>query len=63
MHPDVAKKAIFCLNNYGLLHRGVEMGDAWSDFAGSMLVDDDVADDLRAKRMHALRRGRLITDD
>jgi len=63
MDPGVAKKAIFCLNNYGLLHRGVEMGDAWSDFAGSMLIDEAVADELRAKRMRSLRRGRLITDE
>eukprot|EP00966_Prymnesium_polylepis_P222242 5142040-Prymnesium_polylepis.1 len=38
------------------------MGDCMSDFSGSMLVDEDVADNLRAKRTHALRRGRLITD-
>lgn len=63
MRPEVARKAIFCLNNYGLLHRSVEMGDGLSDFAGSMMVEEDVADDLRAKRMRGLRRGKLITDD
>ena len=63
MHPEVAKKAIYCLNNYGLLKRDIDMGDAVNDFAGSMLVDETVADDLRAKRMHALRRGKMITDE
>ena len=34
MQPEVAKKAIFCLNNYCLLHRGLEMGDSLFDFSG-----------------------------
>ena len=50
------------MNNYGLLHRGVEMGDCLSDFSGSMLLDETIADEIRAKRVHALRRGRIITD-
>eukprot|EP00966_Prymnesium_polylepis_P018511 426165-Prymnesium_polylepis.2 len=39
------------------------MGDTLGDFAGSMLIDETIADDLRGKRQHALRRGRLITDE
>eukprot|EP00966_Prymnesium_polylepis_P264625 6113118-Prymnesium_polylepis.1 len=62
MNPAIAKKAIFCLNNYGLLHRNLDMGDSLADFSGSMLVDEAVVEELRAKRLHALRRGRLITD-
>ena len=33
------------------------------DFAGSMLVDEHVAEELQAKCLHFLRRGRIITDD
>eukprot|EP00966_Prymnesium_polylepis_P300626 6947360-Prymnesium_polylepis.1 len=39
------------------------MGDSLFDFSDSMLVDEILADDLRVKRMHALRRGRIITDE
>ena len=39
------------------------MGDTLGDFAGSMLIDETIADNLRGKRQHALRRGRLITDE
>ena len=35
MDPQVAKKAVFVLCNYGLLHRGVEMGGGLGDFSGS----------------------------
>ena len=28
-----------------------------------MLVDENVAEELRAKKLHALRRGKIITDD
>ena len=41
----------------------LEMGDGLEDFAGSMLVDENVAEELRAKKLHALRRGKIITDD
>ena len=63
MDPARAKKAVFVLSNYNLLQRGVEMGDTLSDFEGSLLVDEVTADELRGKRLHALRRGRLITDE
>ena len=39
------------------------MGDGLEDFAGSMLVDENVAEELRAKKLHALRRGKIINDD
>ena len=63
MHPERASKAIFVLNNYGLLYRHVEMGNSLADFSDSLLVEEDVAEELQAKRLHALRRGRIITDE
>ena len=33
------------------------------DFSGSLLVDEVVADELEAKRLHLLRRGRILTDE
>ena len=58
----MGEAACFVLCNYGLLHRGVEMGDTLGDFAGSMLVPEDEAEELQAKRVHALQRGRLLSD-
>lgn len=62
MDTKVTQKAVFCLNNYGLVHRNVELVDGFSDFADSMLFDEDVSNEMIAKRPHALRRGRIITD-
>ena len=33
------------------------------DFSGSLLVDEVVANELEAKRLHLLRRGRILTDE
>ena len=59
----VVKKAVFVLSNYGLLHHTVEMGNGLSDFGGLMLMDEEVADEVQWRRLHALRRGQLLTDD
>ena len=63
MCPQVAKKAVYVLNNYGLLNKSLNVGAGLEDFAGSMLVDEHVAEELQAKRLHFLRRGKLITDE
>ena len=63
MHPPRASKAVYIMSNYGLLKRSVDLGDGLADFAGSLLVDAHVAEAMEAKRLHALRRGRIITDD
>ena len=60
---QVAKKAVFVLCNYGLLHRGVEMGGGLGDFSGSLFMSEEAADAVGALRMHPLRRGRLLTDE
>ena len=39
------------------------MGNSLAAFSDSMLVEETVAEELQAKRLHALRRGRIITDD
>lgn len=62
MRREVASKAAFVLNNYNLMHKEVDLGDCISDFAGSFLVDDEVREELQAKRVAALRRGILLTD-
>ena len=59
----VVKKAVFVLSNYGLLHHTVEMGDGLSDFGGLMLMDKEAADEVQWRRLHALQRGQLLTDD
>lgn len=63
MNDIVVKKAVFVLSNYGLLHHTVEMGNGLSDFGGLMLMDEEVADEVQWRRLHALRRGQLLTDD
>ena len=63
MAPQVSKKAVFVLSNYGLLHKGVDVGDGLGDFSGSLLVDEDVSKELSSMRLHKLRRHQLITDD
>ena len=39
------------------------MGDGLDDFSGSLLMSEEAADNMGSLRMHALRRGRLLTDD
>ena len=63
MCPQVAKKAVYVLNNYGLLNKALNVGAGLEDFAGSMLVDEHVAEELQAKRLYFLRRGKIITDE
>ena len=63
LEPMRAAKAVFVLSNYGLMHRGVDLGNSLADFSDSMLVEETVAEELQGKRLHALRRGRIITDD
>lgn len=63
MKPEVMKKVAFVLSNYGLLHKGVEVGNAFADFSGSMFMDETDSEDLQDRRLHALRRGRLLTDE
>ena len=58
-----AAKAVFVLSNYGLMHRGVDLRNSLADFSDSMLVEETVAEELQGKRLHALRRGHIITDD
>ena len=60
MDPQRAKKAVFVLSNYGLLKHSIEMGDGLADFAGSLLVDEDVAEALQAKRLR--REDRDVVD-
>ena len=57
------KKVAFVLSNYGLLHNGVEVGNEFADFSGSMFMDETDSEDLQDRRLHALRRGRLLTDE
>ena len=63
LEPMRPAKAVFVLSNYGLMHRGVDLGNSLADFSDSMLVEETVAEELQAKRLHALRRGRIITND
>lgn len=63
MRSDTLKKAVYVLNNYGLLRKGAELGDELGDFAGSLLTGEDEAAEIQAKRLHALRRGRLLQDE
>ena len=55
MEPMRAAKAVFVLSNYGLMHRGVDLRNSLADFSDSMLVEETVAEELQAKRLHALR--------
>lgn len=63
MNPTTAQKAIFVLCNYGMLQAKVELGDGLADFGGSVLLEEEEDDRIRAKRVHALRRGRILSED
>ncbi|KAL1499252.1 hypothetical protein AB1Y20_013756 [Prymnesium parvum] len=64
MNPATAQKAIYVLCNYSLiLQSKVEVGDALSDFAAdSLLVDEEEDAAQQARRVHALRRGKLLDE-
>jgi len=59
MDPKVSSKAVFILNNYSLLHKEVDVGSGLDDFSGSLLVEEVVAEELQAKRLHLLRCGQI----
>lgn len=63
MNPATAHKAIFVLCNYGLLKSSVELGDGFDEFGGSILLEEEESDRVTAARVHALRRGRILSED
>lgn len=68
--PGRMMKSIFSVCNYDLLRKGPDMDDSSPDVAdlvggessSSVFVDEDVDEELHAVQLHALRRGRIITD-